>query len=128
MVAPLYVNAYSTDDGHAVLVDRSGGYGGPPRLERVAVEWQCFVDRASLPDAVYRELRTARAVRSILPDGRFHRVTWSDRVACRAGCEYLEEQGVATFEGNVDPLVRLMVERDVRPTRPRMLYVDIETD
>lgn len=123
-----YVNCFSVDDGEVYLVDREGGYKGPPRLERVQVQWESFVDRAVVSREILHELRSASVVKSMRDDGRFTRIAWSDRVAIAAGCQWLEEAGVPTYEGNVEPSTRLIVERGITPCKPRTAYVDIETD
>jgi DNA polymerase elongation subunit (family B) len=126
-----YVQAFLSEyeGGEAVLVDRAGGYDDRPRLERAVVFWSCFV-RAPLPKDVLRELKTAPSVKSIrVEKGGWLRISFVDRLACRAGCSYLEDvKGIRTYEGNVSPLRRLLVERKITPARPRSVYFDIETD
>jgi len=122
-----YVQGFSVDDGEIVLVDRSKGYDEKPRLERSLVNWACFV-RSPLPREILRELKSASSVKSVSLAKGYFRIGWTDRVACRAGCDYLEMKGIRTFEGNVNPLRRLLVERKIVPARPRSTYMDIETD
>lgn len=125
-----YVQAFTSeyDGGEAVLVDRSAGYEDRPRLERAVIFWATFV-RAPLPRDVLRELKTAPSVKSVqIARGGWLKISFSDRVACRAACDYLELKGIRTYEGNVSPLRRLLVERKIQPSRPRSTYMDIETD
>jgi DNA polymerase elongation subunit (family B) len=128
MSGRVIVNAFSIEEREIVIVDRSEGYETRPRLERASVSWACFV-KSPLPIRVFRDLKNSKYVRSIFDDANgFLRVNWTDGTTCRAGCEFLAERGIKTYEGNVIPLRRHLIEHGIMPTTPRAVYLDIETD
>lgn len=122
------VNAYEEGSSLVLLSRRPDG-----RLARrkVAAEYVSYLRAAEAGDLA-RELRTSRAVTGLEREGEWLRVTWRDRFSRQAMCtdpnSPFGQRGIKTYEGDVDPVTRWLVDSgaDIQAPRPAML--DIETD
>lgn len=95
-------------------------------------ECVCYLATKDATRDLLRNLRASRHVRSISAEGdAWVRVVWRTRQAREAACApkdgWFAQQGVKTYEGDVSPLRRWMVDQKVVIQRPRRVYLDIET-
>lgn len=116
------VNAFWHGDA-VVTVAPGGG------LKRVKAEFSCFVKAAEVNADVARNLRGSRSVVGMELEGDWYRIRWRDPELRERGCRWLtEKQKVPTYEGNVSPVRRWLVDNPVRIVPPRACYLDLETD
>lgn len=97
-------------------------------IDRKPAEYSLFIKAKALTRKLHRELSTSNAVVSIVPDGHYMRVRLRAYPYVQATDEWLAQQGVETFEADVNPLRRYMADNDVQVAKPRLCYLDIETD
>ena len=132
------INAYwqKTD---LVLVVHDDDTDNGIRFKRLKAEHSCFVRREDLADADHflRMLNHHHAVRKAVWEGDWLRIVWQDRDALKHYCKLMhldvDEKGnpkdpIPTYEGLVSPVLRHMVDNDLKPAQPRQVWVDIETD
>lgn len=125
------LNAYQTDSDTShiflVLADPSMPTG---RLVRKApAEFSCFVEKTGMPAELLRTAKRHCDVRWIKDEGKWWRIRWIGRNACRVYCSQYHKHGIPTFEGGINPVLRFMVDNpDHKVARPRRLWVDLETD
>jgi len=98
------------------------------RLRSVPAEHSTFVKPADLPDGYEDALRRHPAVRGIAPEGEYLRVRFADRNDVKDFCSAADTDGVETFEGVINPVMRWMVDNQIGISDPRKCYLDIETD
>ncbi len=118
------------------------------RYKRLTAEHSCFVKCSDLEEPVgfVRMLNAHASVRKAVwetPEGEsstdrdWLRIVWTSRDALRHYCRILEsnktEGGkdkapIQTYEGLVSPILRHMVDNDLKPATPRQVWFDIETD
>lgn len=126
---PGIVNAFYDGDWIAVVRRDAAGLVS---IERIEAEHSLFIRAEQLTRALLYELTSGpprRWVRRVRREGQWVRIGWSDRDMVKKAVAWLEDElGIETFEGNVSPLRRWMVDQGVRPVRPRAAYLDIETD
>lgn len=108
-----------------IVVERDGD-----RVSTSAVkaEHVCFLRADDVNDDFTRALRNDVRVTSIDIEGDFIRVGWASRDTCRSMSEAIEARGVQTFEGDVNPIRRWMTDHPKPHAKPRLAYLDIETD
>jgi len=123
------VNAFWTRDELVLVVADASAPNGI-RFRRGKAEHSCFIRIADLPDPVafHRLLNSHHSVRKALFEGDWMRVAWRDRDTLKSYCKSLHDKGIPTFEGAVSPVLRHMVDNDLKPGTPRQLWVDIESD
>ncbi len=103
---------------------------GKLECSRVLADFVVFI----LPedyDRIERELRTSKAIRSVKRDGNYWRISFRDKgarekVAGPGG--WFEQRGVRTFEADVDPVRRFMIDTGAQIQTPRCAGFDVETD
>jgi DNA polymerase elongation subunit (family B) len=108
-----------------VIVERQG--------DRVVMgaarpEFVCYLRADDVNEDLDRALRNDVRVRSLDNEDHWVRVGWSSRDECRTICEGLEARGIQTFEGDVNPVRRWMTDHPRPHAKPRLAYLDIETD
>lgn len=129
------VNAF-VDGARMIVLHREDGV-----LKRQALEpeYSCFVRTRELPPDFARMLRSSRYVRSLKEEGEFTRIVWADkwtrrdmlwgkRTDGRLVRSPLQELGIETFEGDVDPVRRFFTDTGARVAKPRRAFFDLETD
>lgn len=90
-------------------------------------EYSCFI-RNDLDDKTKRLIRNHKAVLGFKEEGDWCRILWRDSRVREQLCKALEADGVQTYEGDVNPVRRYMTDNDVVHARPRLAYLDFETD
>lgn len=122
-----FVNGFVDDDGDLVLLHRDAA--GNLLARRQRAEYSFFLRTAEVPKHVAAAVRGVSEVVGLReePNG------WT-RVRC-AGPEerkkvlaFLNQESVEHFEGDVHPARRFMSDSAATIVRPRMVYLDIETD
>lgn len=61
-------------------------------------------------------------------EGDFWRVRWRGKFERREACKTMRENGIEVFEGDVNPIRRLISDYGLGIAKPIRLYFDIETD
>lgn len=101
-------------------------------METHPAEWVSYVDAGDLMPDRERALRTSAYVKSLRREGRWARIGWASRQvredALHDKDSPLVKAGIATYEGDVHPTTRWLVDHEVAIAQPRVCYVDIETD
>ncbi len=123
-----YVNAYLS--GNAVVTVRRDAGGGIVRGE-VPAEWCCFLALEQVTDELERTLRASKYVRGTRREGRWLRVSWTDREVLRRAASrdgWFESRRIKVYEADVDPVRRWQTDAAINIARPRRAYVDLETD
>jgi DNA polymerase elongation subunit (family B) len=123
-----YVNA-AWQGNDVVLMRREPG--GRFVKERSRAEHACFLRVGDVSAELDQALRQSRHVVGVLREGDWVRIRWSTRDACRQACGpdgWFEREGISTFEADVNPIRRILTDRDLAIQRPRRAYVDLETD
>lgn len=108
-----------------VLVER---VGDRTTLRSVPAEHSFFVRRADLDREIDRALRSSPNVRAVVEEGDYYRIRCVDRDACRVGCERFKESGIDTYDGDIAPVRRYLVDHAPEFAVPRLGYLDIEAD
>jgi len=122
---PRYLNGWWDRDG-VVFVERKPD--GTVALVRSRTEHICYIKRADY-ERVAREIRDSKFFQSATEEGEWVRVGWRERELAKKACRWLErERRVQTYDGDVSPMRRVMVERGIKMDAPRTCYLDIETD
>ena len=123
------LNAY-WQKGELTLVMPSTSNPNGVQSRRLVAEHSCFVSLADLDDVdkFHRMLKSHHAVRKVLIEGPWLRIAWTGRDTCKAYCKSLTEKGIPTFEGMINPVLRHMVDNDLKPATPRKVWFDLETD
>lgn len=114
------------------------------RFKRLKAEHSCFVRREDLetkesggPEQFVRMLNHHHAVRKAVWEDDWLRIVWQDRDALKHYCKLMHlnvnevgdpKKPIPTYEGLVSPVLRYMVDNDLKPAQPRQVWVDIETD
>ncbi len=124
-----FLNAF-VDGSQIVLVARDGS--GRRTLSRVPAEWVSYFRTADLPSELQRDLLRSSHVLAARREGPWLRVSWRSREArewiCQDRASPVVAQGVPTYEGDVDPVRRWLTDSPCTIARPRLVYLDIETD
>lgn len=121
------INGY-VDGDSVVLVQREGG---ERTLRRVPADWCSYHLLEELGD-LRRQIETSSHVSGTKVEGKWLRVSWRDRFArdriCRDQESPLRSRGIRTFEADLSPLRRYMLDHGLKVSAPRRAYLDIETD
>lgn len=122
-----YLNAYMEGSTISMVYLREG------RLMRTQVtpEHVSYHRAKDFPPRFRAELSSSRSVRGYREEGKWIRVSWADSYARRAACATagpLASADIASFEADVSPVRRYVVDHGVEIARPRRAYFDIETD
>ena len=109
--------------GGVALVERGGN------VTTSTAYHTCYVREAELSAEAMRLLRAAKGVRAVTPEpGGWQRVEWRDYELRRAGCEWLQHLGYRSYEGDLNPVRRYLVDHSPTFVPPRPCFLDIETD
>jgi len=96
-------------------------------------EYVAFVRHADLPGDLERHLSASQFVSSARREGAFLRLGFRSHAFRDALCQSpkspLAQHGIATYEGDVDPVRRWLTDHpEATIQRPRRCWLDIETD
>lgn len=124
------VNAYLQNDYSITLLSRDAR--GRRVVRRVPAEWVAYFKAADLDEKLYRDLRSSAHVRGIRRDGEWVRVSFVNRIARQDFCEgrrsFVAQLGLQTYEADVDPVLRYVIDNDVQIAKPKRVWLDFETD
>lgn len=122
------LNAY-VDQGRLVVVhpDENNMHGY--RFSHSKAEYSCFLKSSETSDDMRRMLRNSSAVVAMKEEGEWLRVCWRDSLVRKKYCKALHDNGVWTYDGNVDPFIRWMLDHpSARVVPGRIGYLDLEAD
>ena len=77
------------------------------------------------------EIRRTRSVSGVIEEGEFIRLRWSSWDARKSACAQdgpFVQHGITCLESDVGPMRRYMADKKVEIAKPRLAYIDIETD
>lgn len=124
-----------------VLVVPDADKANGVRFQRQSAEHSCFIKREDIPDPVefVRLLNHHHSVRKAVWEGDWLRIVWQNRDALKYYCKRLHsdtkygepkepKEPIPTYEGMVSPVLRHMVDNDLKPATPRQVWLDLETD
>lgn len=127
-----YLNAFlDRDEQHVVAVYRH------PETNKVIgrrfqAEWASFHNAADIDGEARSAIRKNRCVRKMVEEGPWLRIVWSSRVARQTAISGDDSpfvrRGILSYEGDVDPVTRWLVDESVEIAQPRRCYLDIESD
>ena len=130
MVDQAYVGAYLEGDRTVIALYRNEA--GRLQRKQFPARWDSFHASSDLTPEVLSILRRTRQVRGISEEGQFVRISWANRfvrnTALTAEGSPFRKGGIPSYEGDVDPISRWLVDEKVRIARPKRCYVDVETD
>lgn len=98
---------------------------GEMRGKPVPAEYVSYFERDEWLDG---QLRKHPSVKLLKYEGKWMRVTWDGYDSRKRICEGLAEQGIKTYEADLDPVRRLVLDVGLPIAKPRRVYLDIETD
>lgn len=124
-----YVNAYE-ENGRLVLLRREGD-----TLRRIVkpAEFSAFYRATEIHPDLRRSLSTSQFIRSVKEEGEFLRVSFKDRNVRQALVRGTNRggsplAGITVLEGDVHPVRRFLSDNPVKIQRPKVAYLDLETD
>lgn len=138
-----YVNGY-VDGDQLVLLYRSEQ--GELLFKRAPAQYVSFFKRSEVPASIDRQLRNSDNVAAMVDEGEWTRVTWKPTrfprkgrdgrqrdilirdIICQDPDSPVRKANVPTYEGDVHPVQRYLVDNECSIQRPRRVYLDIETD
>jgi DNA polymerase, archaea type len=130
MQAESVISAHLNGDATIVLLSRDSG--GRRVVRNVPAEWVAYFKSADIDTKHARDLRTSVYVRSLKVEGDWLRVGFVNRIArddyCNDRRSAVSQLGIATYEADVSPIVRYMVDSNSPIAKPRPIYLDIESD
>jgi DNA polymerase elongation subunit (family B) len=130
VAAPSFIHAFQDSDSTIITVSRDAA--GQRLLRSVPAEHVVFMLSEEVDAAFERTLRNTQLVKGIKREGRFVRVSFRTHDArdrfCFNYASPVKQLGLKTFEGDVSPVLRYVLENKVKIARPRRVYLDIETD
>ena len=101
---------------------------GVVRIRSERAPYVCFISASDAGPEFLRAMRNDRRVVGASAEGAYYRIQWRDRDTCLAMCGALHAKGIATFEGDINPVRRWMTDHKPRQGRHRIAYLDLETD
>lgn len=124
-----YVTGY--EDGRAVVLRRRRE-DGTAEVRRVPADYAMFLRGEDVGADLERQLRGSRHVATLTREDGWVRVGWASAEARRFMSQDrtspLASRGIPTYEADVDPVVRHLVDTGASVQLPRRVYLDIETD
>jgi DNA polymerase elongation subunit (family B) len=125
------LNAYLVNDHSIATVTRDET--GRRVLRHVPAEWVAFFLGTDVDEDLRRQLRTSVYVSGVRDEkGGWVRVAFVNKVAredfCLGRRSFVSQLGLKTYEADVSPVIRWMVDHDVKVAKPRRAYLDLETD
>lgn len=130
VAAPSFIHAFQDTDATVITVSRDAA--GQRLLRSVPAEHVVFMLSEEVDDEFERMLRNTRLVKGLRREGRFVRIAFRTHDARDKFCfdreSPVRQLGLKTFEGDVSPVLRHVLENKVKIARPRRVYLDLETD
>lgn len=121
------LNAYVDDGGNNIIVIERVGDGFKER--RIRAEYTTYHKATAISTSLMRTLKSAEQVAHVVRDGKtWIRIGWKNDGFRRQARYKFKDQGIETYEGDVDPVRYWLTETKAIIARPRRCYVDIETD
>jgi DNA polymerase elongation subunit (family B) len=102
------------------------GPGG--ERDSVRAEHASFLRESDVDDELGRFLARLPTVVATARDRGFVRVSWRDWESRRLADEAFAKRGLRHFEADVSPVKRVLADSPIKICRPRVAYLDIETD
>ena len=125
-----YCNAFLEGDSSVVALYRNEAGVLQRKVQKAS--WDSFHAAEDLSEEVRTALRRTRQVRGLVEEGKFVRIQWVNRfvrnTALTDDRSPFRRGGIPSYEADVDPVTRWLVDEKVRIARPRRCYVDVETD
>ncbi len=137
------INAFWQKSDLVLVVPDADSANGV-RFQRQSAEHSCFIKREDIPDPIefVRLLNHHHSVRKAVWEGDWLRIVWQNRDALKYYCKRLHsdtkygepkepkdpKEPIPTYEGMVSPVLRHMVDNDLKPATPRQVWLDLETD
>lgn len=121
------LNIYPSGDELTIVLPDPKSPNGI-KYRRVKSEFSCFISKQDLTTELHRLLKNHTGVKGINTEGDWIRISWINRDSCKQYCKAFHAKGIKTFEGNITPSLRYMADNNIRIARPRIAYIDIETD
>lgn len=101
--------------------------GGKVVVRERRAEYACFI-RSELDERKKRIIRDHAAVVGMKEEGDWTRVIWRSTREREVLCQALHADGIETYEGDVNPVRRFMTDHEMVHAKPRIGFLDIETD
>jgi DNA polymerase elongation subunit (family B) len=117
-------------DGNDVIAKMRDAEGRDTFIRKPA-RYVHFLKASDIDATLERRFKESRHIAGMVRDGSWWRVTWRDWKTLRAAAGpkgYFESQGVQTYEADVSPVTRWLVESGVPIAKPRRVYLDLELD
>lgn len=123
---PDLVNAFiDYRDKKLKLVERENG---KVRYTALPLVYSCFVRADEIEPSQDQAIRKLYEVVSVVKEDDYLRINWRDRDSCRKFCMQAKDIGIKTYDGDISPVRRHMIDTGRRVARPRAVFLDIETD
>lgn len=123
---PDLVNAFiDYRDKKLKLVEREDG---KVRYTALPLVYSCFVRADEIEPSQDQAIRKLYEVVSVVKEDDYLRINWRDRDSCRKFCMQAKGIGIKTYDGDISPVRRYMIDTGRRVARPRAVFLDIETD
>lgn len=122
-----FLNGY-VKDGRVELLYRNDS--GALMARRVPAECVSYMRRTEVAKHEH-ELRRSAYVTGVAEEGDWLRVRWRDYDSRKAVCGPdgpMAQHGIPTYEADVGPVRRYIIDHAIEVARPRRAYFDIETD
>lgn len=123
------LNAFLSEDGKRVMVVTRESERR--MIRAIPAEYVAFFRLEAISPDLQRELRESRYVHSFRVDGDWVRVGFIDHMArknlCTRDDSPLRQRGITAYEADVSPVVRYIVDNNIKIQTPRRVYLDIET-
>lgn len=99
---------------------------------RVSAPYVCYLKASDLGDDGELTLRKSRYVKSVTrEDVGWVRVEWIDYDSRKLACGpdgFFGRNGITVYEGDVNPVRRILSDYNIQISKPKRVYIDIETD
>ena len=121
------INVYLDDGGDELVVIEQLSDGTKER--RVTAEYTTHHKQEAITPRLMRALKSSENVTYIakLPHN-WVRIGWKNNDVRKQAFFKFREQGIDTYEGDVDPVMYYLVESKAKIAKPRICTLDFETD
>lgn len=120
------VNAFLDDDGKYIIAFERDGEEIKER--RTRAEYTTFHPKEMFDAKMMRILKHSPHVTHIEEVGKYTRIGWKNDIVRRQARYKFYDEGITTFEGDVDPVRYWLTETKPTIAKPRRAYLDIEAD
>lgn len=127
MACPV-LNAFVDDGGDEIVIIEQKPDGGI-RERRIPAQYTTYHRASEISRDLMRKLKNADQIAHIANDNdTWVRIGWKTDIWRRQARWKFHDQGIETYEGDVDPVRWWLTESKLAIARPRRCYLDIETD